>query len=200
MLRRITSGDDEHPIGDYVEAGGFVVQRIRSGRGPSETSVHRIGSDGRTGPVLALGVPPGTLRYVDAVDRIVYEQVRIRERRGAPAELESMIAARDAVPGAPEEILLRGREPTITPDGEWIVFASASSAGYRLRRMRPDGTARVPISPGGTEERMPSVSPDGAFVAFVRIVDGKRSLAVRRFDGKGERVLVSEGSSDSPVW
>ena len=145
-------------------------------------------------------MPPGTLRYVDAVDRIVYERVRIRERRGAPAELESMIAARDAVPGAPEEILLRGREPTITPDGEWIVFASASSAGYRLRRMRPDGTARVPISPGGTEERMPSVSPDGAFVAFVRIVDGKRSLAVRRFDGKGERVLVSEGSSDSPVW
>jgi hypothetical protein len=202
VLRRITSGDDEHPRGDYAEDGGFVVQRVNDfgGRGASENSVHRLGADGRFGPAIARDVPPGTLRYSRVEDRIVYEQVRIREHRSGPAELESMIAARDAVAGAPEEILLRGREPALTPDGEWIVFASASSAGYRLRRMRLDGTARVPISPGGAEERMPSVSPDGTFVVFVQMANGKRTLVVRRFDGKGERALVKDGSSDLPVW
>ena len=93
-----------------------------------------------------------------------------------------------------------GREPTLTPDGEWIVFASSSTAGYRLRRMRLDGTARVAINPGTLEERMPTVSPDGEFIAFIRVDDGKRRLAVRSFDGKTERVLLSDGWSEFPVW
>jgi TolB protein len=99
-----------------------------------------------------------------------------------------------------EQLLLKGREPTLTPDGEWIVFASVSSAGYRLRRMRSDGTARVAISPGGSEERMPSVSPDGQFVAFVQLVNGYRKLAVRRFDGSREKVLLTDGWAEFPVW
>ena len=93
-----------------------------------------------------------------------------------------------------------GREPTLTPDGEWIVFASPSTAGYRLRRMRVNGTARVAIHPGTDEERMPTVSPDGEFIAFIQVEDGKRHLAVRRFDGKAERVLLKEGWSEFPVW
>jgi len=75
-----------------------------------------------------------------------------------------------------------------------------STAGYRLRRMRPDGTSKVAISPGGSEERMPSVSPDGEFVVFVQMNDGRRILTVRRLDGKGERRLVSDGWSEFPVW
>lgn len=103
-------------------------------------------------------------------------------------------------PDAEAQQLLRGREPALTPDGEWIVFASPSSAGYRLRRMRLDGTARVAIHPGTDEERMPTVSPDGEFIAFILVEDGKRHLAVRRFDGKAERVLLKEGWSEFPVW
>jgi Tol biopolymer transport system component len=99
-----------------------------------------------------------------------------------------------------EKVLLKGREPALTPDGKWIVFASRSTAGYRLRRMRLDGTSRVPISPGGTEERMPSVSPDGDFIVFVQGANGRRRLAVRRFDGKDERVLISSGWCEVPVW
>ena len=66
--------------------------------------------------------------------------------------------------------------------------------------MRPDGTSKVPIGPGGTEERMPTVSPDGEFIAFVQTSNGRRRLAVRRYDGKDERVLVSSGWSEFPVW
>jgi hypothetical protein len=201
-LRRITTGPDEHPRGDYASNGGFIVQRMRryGSRGAAEMTVHRADRGGRLGAPIAYDVPPGSIQVTPDESVIVYEQVRTRSRRGAPTVFESMIAARRLGAGAPEEILLRGREPTLTPDGQWIVFASASSAGYRLRRMRPDGTARMPIGPGGTEERMPSVSPDGQFIAFVQMSEGNRSLVVRRFDGKGERKLVSEGSSEFPVW
>ena len=56
------------------------------------------------------------------------------------------------------------------------------------------------INPGTLEERMPTVSPDGEFIAFIRVEDGKRRLAVRSFDGKTERVLLSDGWSEFPVW
>ena len=103
-------------------------------------------------------------------------------------------------------MLIRGRDPSLTPDGKWIVFASPSTAGYRLRRMRPDGTSRVPISagisasPGGAEERMPTVSPDGGFVAFIKDGGDSRRLYVRRFDGKQERALLTSGWTEYPVW
>jgi Tol biopolymer transport system component len=47
---------------------------------------------------------------------------------------------------------------------------------------------------------MPSVSPDGDFIAFVQTANGRRRLVVRRFDGKDERVLISSGWVEFPVW
>ena len=114
--------------------------------------------------------------------------------------IATMWVGADGIVPAREQLLVKGREPTLTPDGGWIVFASPSSAGYRLRRMRPDGTARVPVSPGGTEERMPSVSPDGQFVAFIQLSNGYRQLTVRRFDGTREVRLLTTGWSEFPVW
>jgi len=143
---------------------------------------------------------PGTLRISPQGDRIVYEQVLVRPREDSPTVYESMIAVRSLESGSREELIGKGREPTWTPDGEWIVFASESASGYRLRRMRPDGTTRVPIGPGTSDERMPSVSPDGAYVAFIDAGNGRRRLAVRSFDGKRERVLVTKGWSELPVW
>jgi Tol biopolymer transport system component len=66
--------------------------------------------------------------------------------------------------------------------------------------MRPDGTLRVPIGPGGTEERMPTVSPDGDYIAFIQVVRGSRRLSIRGFDGKSERVLLTGGWAEFPVW
>lgn len=203
-LAPVTLGPEEHPRGDYVDAdpSTLVVQRVDRPRplGHSENTLHRSDRAGRLGPPLARGVPPGTVRADPAGGFVVYEQVRPRPRRNGPTVLESSIAVVDLERGAEEQILLPGREPTLTPDGAWIVFASRSSAGYRLRRMRPDGTTRVPIGPGGTEERMPSVSPDGEFIVFVQRANGRRRLVVRRFDGKEERVLLSSGWSEFPVW
>jgi hypothetical protein len=201
-LRPVTRGAEEYPRGDYDRTGRILAQRTANRRGQETPTygVHRLDLTGRPGPLLALDVPPGTVHVFPEGDRIVYEQVVVRPRRDGPALFDSFVAVQALARGAGEDLLLRGREPTLTPDGQWIVFASKSAAGYRLRRMRPDGTSRVPIGPGGTEERMPSVSPDGRFVAFVQFDLGRRRLAVRRFDGSDERVIVSGGWSEFPVW
>lgn len=201
-LRTVTVGPAEHSRGDYGPEDQIVVLRSRRPlhRGASEQTVHLVGPAGRLGAPIADTISPGAIRIAPDGRQIVYEHVRARPRRGAPTVLEAMIATHMIEERAEEKLLLRGREPTLTPDGEWIVFASPSSAGYRLRRMRPDGTSRVSISPGGNEERMPSVSPDGRFIVFVQMVNGYRKLSVRRFDGKGDRRLVEDGWSEFPVW
>lgn len=203
-LRPVSHGPDEHPRGDYGGADELVrlqVHRPVFG-GTSEYSVELVRPGATEGEVetIARGVPPGTLRLTPGADQLVYEQVVARPRRDGPTVYESFIATRPAREDGEETILLPGREPALSPDGEWIVFASSSTAGYRLRRMRLDGTARVAINPGTQEERMPTVSPDGEFIAFIRFENGKRRLMVRRFDGRAERVVLSDGWSEFPVW
>ena len=201
-LSPVTFGPAEHPRGGYAPDGSIYAQRIERVQaiGASANTVHRLGQGGRAGPVLAEGVAPGTIRILADPAVLVFEQVVPRPRRNGPAVLESFIATAALDRRGDVRRLLRGREPSLTPDGQWVVFASSSSAGYRLRRMRPDGTSRVPIGPGGTEERMPTVSPDGQFIAFVQTGYGRRRLTVRRFDGKDERVLLTSGWTEFPVW
>lgn len=201
-LSVVTVGPDEHPRGSYDAEGNIVIERLRRGpRGEAaRQTLHLSNPSGRVGDVVAEDVPPGTVRISPAGDLVVFEQVNPRRRRDGPTVYESLIATVDLTGSGVSKSLLKGREPVWTPDGHWIVFASPSSAGYRLRRMRPDGTSRVPISPGGTEERMPAVSPDGEYVAYVQVVNGKRRLAVKSFDGKGGRVLISKGWTEFPVW
>lgn len=201
-LRPLTHGPDEHPRGDYGPDDRLVYLEIRraSPIGATEKTVRLREAGEAEGRPIADAVPPGTLRLTPTGDRIVYEQVVPRLRSDGPTQYDSFVATRPVAGEAGEKLLLAGREPTLTPDGEWIVFASSSTAGYRLRRMRLDGTVRVAIHPGTDEERMPTVSPDGEFIAFIVVEDGKRHLAVRRFDGKAERVLLKDGWSEFPVW
>ena len=202
VLSPVTFGPFEHSRGAYDARGRIVVHRSQrvSDRGASRQTIHRLQAGTRMSPALAESVPPGPLQVLPEGDRIVYEQIRPRPRRNGPTVFESLIAIRELAPGAEEDRLIKGREPTLTPDGQWIVFASESTAGYRLRRMRLDGTSRVAIGPGGAEERMPSVSPDGEFIVFVQFSGGRRRLVARRYDGKDERVLLPSGWSEFPVW
>lgn len=201
-LRPVSFGPDEHPRGDYAGGDRLVMLELHrpSARGASESTVHLKSPGEAESRAIARDVPPGTLRSTPGGDLIVYEQVVVRPRSEGPSKYESYVATRAVAPDSVERLLLAGREPTLTPDGDWIVFASQSTAGYRLRRMRLDGTSRVAIDPGTDEERMPTVSPDGTYIAFIRVENGKRHLAVRRFDGKAERVLLKEGWSEFPVW
>ena len=105
----------------------------------------------------------------------------------------------DLASGA-ERRLGAGREPAFSPIGDWIVYSAPSRAGWRLRRMRVDGSARSPTTAGIRDEKMPAVSPDGQFVAYVREATGLERLFVRRLDGSGDRILLDSGAVFAPVW
>jgi len=104
-------------------------------------------------------------------------------------------------PAAKPRVIARGMDPVFTPDGAWIVYSARTAKGTRLFRIRPDGAGRTQIGGGPFDERQPSVSPDGAFVAYV-VDDGteRDRLRVRRFDGTGDRPLVTSGDASTPVW
>jgi TolB protein len=116
---------------------------------------------------------------------------------------DELVAARidpDADEPSEPRVLARGRDPVFTPDGEWVVYSAATSAGQRLWRVRPDGGGRAPLGRGLHEEVHPAVSPDGRFVAYVSQEADRDSLRVRRFDGSGDRLLLESGDGSTPAW
>ncbi len=97
----------------------------------------------------------------------------------------------------------RGRSPTFSPDGEWIVYSGLTTQGWRLRRMRFDGAGKRALGSSGFHENDPAVSPDGRWVVFSAMKDERipvSRLFVRSFDGTADRQLAVSGSGWLPVW
>ena len=87
--------------------------------------------------------------------------------------------------GEPEQLSHDGvdaQNPSATPDGNWIVYASrnpdAAKAG--LCRIDRDGHNWKQLVPGNAS--LPEVSPDGQFVAYVVRVPGSATIHVARLD------------------
>jgi Tol biopolymer transport system component len=76
--------------------------------------------------------------------------------------------------------------PTVTPDGQWIVYASAHAEKRGIWKVRPDGGEATRIASG--QFTIPEVSPDGRFVAFLGDdLNGRREILVHRV-GDGQPV------------
>jgi Tol biopolymer transport system component len=52
----------------------------------------------------------------------------------------------------------------MTPDGQWIIYASAGDENIGLWKIRPDGTDAVRLHEG--TDLIPEVSPDGRYALF----------------------------------
>lgn len=95
--------------------------------------------------------------------------------------------------------------PSIAPDGS-ILYAAVDkeTAASRIEERAPDGTItkRTP----GPDEREPSISPDGALIAFTSNVerDGKRDSELwimRRGAGEAKQLANLPPTNESgPVW
>ncbi|MBW2541489.1 MAG: PD40 domain-containing protein [Deltaproteobacteria bacterium] len=101
----------------------------------------------------------------------------------------------------PPRAIAQGRDPSFSPDGEWIVYSRHAGNAPALWRIRRDGTGRTRIGRGsGAEEYGPAVSPDGSLVAYESVSGNRHRLFVRRFDGTGDRVLFADGDGTHVVW
>ena len=89
-------------------------------------------------------------------------------------------------------------EPAWTPDGRRIVYTVASAGTSRIASIAADGTdPRVLVSAGASAA--PTVSPDGAAIAYVSARDGSYDLYVADTSGANERrITVTADREASP--
>jgi dipeptidyl aminopeptidase/acylaminoacyl peptidase len=189
-----TSAPGEHPMGCIGGDGRLVA-----------VEAHRVGGT-YTGRLVATPPAGGGLRPVTPGPTDVLPACSPSEPLVAYVTASEDGSTAIAVlalddPAARPRVIARGVDPDFTPDGQWIVYAAPTAEGTRLFRIRPDGAGRTRLGAGPFEERQPSVSPDGAYVAYV-VDDGteRERLRVRRFDGTGDRPLVTSGDASQPVW
>jgi Tol biopolymer transport system component len=195
-VRIFTQRDEDHPSGSLAPDGTLVFSEV-SGSGSQkglEAKLYIRSPGGGEPQPLTPGPADISPAFSPDGRRLVYQT------RAADGQLA--ISMLDPVRGTPK-LVARGRDPVFTPDGEWIVYSQQLAAGFRLWRMRPDGSGRLalgaaPVDVG--DETHPAVSPDGRYVAYMAEKDGRRSLRIRRFDGGGDRLLLESGDGLLPVW
>lgn len=193
---KLTHGPAYHLEGDYGPDGRLLVTWVELSPDRQLAGMDiRPPGGGIPTPIID-GIYPSTPHWSSDGQRILYvEADNASSRRD-----RSSIVVRPPAKDAEGTVVARGREAVFTPDGEGIVYATQTSAGWRLRRLRADGSGRAPLGKGTRDERWPAISPDGRHVAYLSNEVGYDQLYIRRVDGSGDRILLAEGSAAFPVW
>ncbi len=193
---KLTHGPDYHLEGDYGPDGRLLVTWVRLAPDRQLAGLDiRPPGGGIPTPIIE-GIYPSTPRWSSNGRTLVYVEADNSNGRRD----RSSIVVRSAEPDAEGKPVARGREPVFTPDGESIVYVAQTPGGWRLQRLRADGSGRAPVGRGAHDERWPAVSPDGRHIVYLSSEDGYDQLYIRRIDGSGERILLAEGSAAFPVW
>ncbi len=195
-VRTLTQGEEDHPSASLAPDGTLAFSQLlltTAERAGSSRILVRSPGGGEPRPVSA---GPGDASPVWSRDgaALLY-QTELPDGNLGIALLESL-------DGSPR-IVARGRDPVVSPDGQWVVYSQRLPVGYRLWRMRIDGTGKLALGAASNDvgdELDPTVSPDGRYVAYVADAAGRRTLRVRRFDGGGDRELLDSGDGLLPAW
>jgi WD40 repeat protein len=92
-------------------------------------------------------------------------------------------------------------EPSFSPDGSKIAFASTRDGNFQIYVMNADGSNQINLSNNLASERHPSFSPDGSKIAFVSNRDGNNEIYVMNADGSNQIRLTDNPASDFyPGW
>lgn len=195
-VRKLTRGPANHLEADFAPDGRILTSWVESAG-----SDIKFGLDYRPpggGPPVEIfgGGFVTNPKWSPQGDKILYEELSTR----SATRDDSTVYVQAPVPGAKPRKLARGREAVFSPDGKWIIYTTRTFAGYRLYRVRPDGSGRRALEGGSLDARRPAVSPDGKHVVYVASEAGIDRLYLRRMDGSGDRILLEEGSVAFPVW
>ncbi len=196
----LTRGPDHHPQGCYGPDGRLItVVARRVGLTENRSARQRLVSR-----IVALGpgdaiesISPGPTDGEPACSPNGTEVAYVRLLSDARSE----IWIHSFADQEPARAIAQGREPSFSPDGEWIVYSHVVGKTPALWRIRRDGTGRTRLGRGsGADEYGPTVSPDGSLVVYESVSGNRYRLFVRRFDGTGDSVLFSNGDGTHAVW
>lgn len=88
------------------------------------------------------------------------------------------------------------RNPAVTPDGRYILFASNREGGSKIWRAGIDGSDPAPLT-GGPDDSFPSISPDGRWVIYSARVGDRKTLWRVSVEG-GEPTRLTSHLSNWP--
>ncbi len=93
-------------------------------------------------------------------------------------------------------------DPTWSPDGTQIAYASDSEGNYEIFVMRADGTEVRRLTHEGATDFAPTWSPDSTQIAFTSNRDGDFEIyTMNAIDGGNITKLTNNGSNDlNPDW
>ena len=193
-VRQLTSGARHHQDGCYGPGGAFAYVEAVTGPGRASSSRIWIQRPGEPARPVTSGPADAQPSWSPDGMRLVY----------AASDPGAGSVLRWVDPASGEGgTLARGRTPVFTRDGQWIVFSARTTRGWKLWRMRPDGSAKRSFGKSAFQEEDPSVSPDGRFVVFAakkQETSPTSRLFVRPLDGSADRHLELSGSGLLPVW
>jgi hypothetical protein len=193
-VRQLTRGEWAHPDGCYGPDGALAYVEVvvrKSRQAAARIWIQRPGEPARA---VTEGPADGQPSWSRDGRRIVYAVSD--PQRG---ELLRWVDPASGDGG----VLASGRSPVFTPDGAWIVYSGPASAGWKLWRMRADGSGKRNFGKSAFHENDPAVSPDGRFVVFAGTKQERSAtsrLFVRPLDGSADRQVEINGSALLPVW
>ena len=200
VVSQLTRGPDHHPQGCYGPDGRMIAvvakrAKLTQDRSGRKQLVSRIALMGPSDAVELISQGPTDGEPACSPDGTAVAYVRLF------SDARSEIWIHSFTDEESTRAITQGREPSFSPDGEWIVYSRVVGKAPALWRIRRDGTGRTRLGRGsGADEYGPVVSPDGSLVIYESVLKNRYRLFVRRFDGTGDRVLFSDGDGTHAVW
>jgi len=87
-------------------------------------------------------------------------------------------------------------EPSWSPDGAKIAFASDQTGDWEIFIMNSDGSGKTQLTSNVGLDVAPAISPDGTKIVFVSNRDGDFEIFVMNIDGTGVTQLTSNNKGD----
>lgn len=92
-------------------------------------------------------------------------------------------------------------EPSFSPDGKQVAFASTRDGNFDVYVMDGDGSNVRRLTTSPFRDHRPRFSPDGKRIAFVSHRDGNAEIYVMNADGSNQRRLTHHPERDDyPSW
>jgi Tol biopolymer transport system component len=104
--------------------------------------------------------------------------------------------------GVPRRLIGTGGEnPTLSPDGQYLLFHQRSPQNDRdIWYLRLEDDKPIPFLQSSFHEGLPVPSPDGRYLAYISDESGRFEVYIRQFPNGENKVQISVNGGTYPRW